>query len=63
MKGDFLRKFSQIIGKYCRGARRQITSDRFFKGDLFSEISEIFGNYWKILFECETNLFRQVRKG
>ena len=53
--------FFEIIGKYCRGARRKISSDRFIKGEFYSKI---FGNYWKILLECETtNLFRQVLKG
>ena len=55
----FFRKFSEIIGKYCRGARRQISSDRFFKGEF---LSGIFGYYWKILLEIETNHFRQFYK-
>jgi hypothetical protein len=57
----FFRKFSEIIGKYCRGVTRRISSYRFLKGDFFSEI---FENYWKILLKCETMyLFRQVLKG
>ena len=43
---NFFRKFSEIIGKYCRGARRRFSSDRFLKGEFFSES---FGNYWKLL--------------
>ena len=54
----YFQKFSDIIGKYCRGVGWRISSDRFLKGEFFSEI---FGNYWKILSRCETtNLFRQM---
>jgi len=53
----FFRKFSEIIGKYCLGVR-QISSGRFLKREIFSEI---FRNYWKILSRCETTIiFRQV---
>jgi hypothetical protein len=39
----FFGKFSEIIGKYCRGARRRISSDGFLKGEFF------FGNFQKLL--------------
>ena len=57
---NIFRKFSEIIGKYCLGVRRRISSDRFLKGEFFWDI---FGNYWKILSRCKTTiLFRQVLK-
>jgi len=43
MFGNF-RKLMENIGKYCRGLRRQISSDRFLKGEF------IFGNL-RILLE------------
>ena len=50
-----IRKFLEIIGKYCWGVRRRIPSDRF----LMSEF--LFKNYRKILLECETTiLFKQI---
>jgi len=45
--GNF-KKLLENIGKYCWSARWRISSDRFFKGELFfRKFSEIFGNYWK----------------
>jgi hypothetical protein len=44
LKGLILfRKFLEIFGKHCRGARRRISSYRFLKGKLF------FGNFRKLL--------------
>jgi len=45
MFGNF-RKFLEIIGNYCRGARRRVSSDGFLKGEFFfRKFLEIFGNY------------------
>ena len=37
----FFRKFLEIIGKYCRGARQQISLDRFLKGEFFRKYTLI----------------------
>ena len=39
----FFRNFSEIIGKYCRGARRKINLERFLRGEF------LFGNFRKLL--------------
>jgi hypothetical protein len=39
------RKFSEIIGKYCRCARGRISSKRILKGEFFWKFSEIIGKY------------------
>jgi len=36
-------KFSEIIGNYCRGARRRVSSDRFLKGKFFRKLLENIG--------------------
>jgi len=47
--GNF-RKLLENIGKYCWSARWRISSDRFFKGELFfRKFLEIFGNVRKLL--------------
>jgi hypothetical protein len=57
----FFGNFRKLLDNIGRGVRRQISSDRFLNGEYYSEI---FGNYWIILLECETtNLYKQVLKG